>query len=141
MQKNSITYLLIILVMVVWGIVFYNIFNHSDKNKNEQVCLNIQPHKKENMREKLLLNYKNPFRIIKKVKPKIKPIEVKKEPPTFKYKGFIQGAKNKVLIIENNGVQEIVNSRHNLLGFKIISINKDSIVVRKNKINYSLIKN
>lgn len=145
MKKNSITYLLLIVVVVVWGVVFYNLFNPSDKNKVEQVTSHVPVRKNENKRTKLSLNYRNPFRAVmveNKVEPEAQPVEIKKEePPTFKYKGFIQGVKNKVVIIENKGVREVINPKDSLFGFKIISLNNDSIVVRKNKTRYSLLKN
>lgn len=145
MKKNSITYLLLIVVVVVWGVVFYNLFNPSDKNKVEQVTSLVSARKNENKRTKLSLNYRNPFRAVTvetKVEPEAQPVEIKKEePPTFNYKGFINGEKQKVIIIEKSGRSEVISVKDSLFGFKIISLNNDSIVVRKNKTRYSLLKN
>lgn len=144
MKKNIITYILIFVVIAVWGIIFYRIFFPANKNNGEQASANIQVSKTENKRAGLSLNYKNPFRIENsgnknnKEAPKI---EIKEEPPAFKYKGLVKGAKNKVIVIENNGITQIIPLRDNILGFKIISINKDSVVVVKTETRYSLIKN
>lgn len=145
MKKNSITYLLIVLVVVVWGVVFYNIFNPSDKNKTEQVAATIKSQKKENKRPRLLRNYQNPFGTKntenKQVAEAQKQVEIIKEPPTFTYKGLIKGAKNKVIIIENNGISQLITRSDSILDYKVISINTDSVVLRKRGIRYSLIKN
>lgn len=144
MKKNSITYVLIFLVLVVWGVVFYNIFNPSGKNKVEQIASSVQTHKNENKRARLVLNYQNPFRVGKvESKNDIEKhkVEIKEEPPTFKYKGLIKGEKNKVIIIENNGVSVLIHRSDSVLSYKIIQINKDSVVLRKAGISYSLIKN
>lgn len=144
MKKNIITYILIFVVIVVWGIIFYRIFAPSNKNKEGVVSSNIKVSQTENERTGLSLNYKDPFRIENpenKKNIKDHKAEIKEEPPAFKYKGLIRGARNKVIVIENNGVNEIIPLSDNILGFKIISINNDSVVVRKTGIRYSLMKN
>lgn len=145
MKKNSVTYLLLFLVLVVWGVVFYNIFNPSDKNKTEEVSASIQPRKKETIRLRLSLNYRDPFRLRRVEEKKMietrQEVKVIEEPPIFRYMGLIKGAKNKVIIIENNGVSELIPRSDSLLSYKILSINNDSVVLRKAGIKYSLIKN
>lgn len=145
MKKNSITYLLIVLVFVVWGVVFYNIFNPSDKNKTEEVSASVQPRKKEHTRPELSLNYRDPFRVRRIEEKKIvethQEVKVIEEPPMFRYMGLIKGVKNKVIIIEKNGVSELIPRSDSLLSYKILSINNDSVVLRKAGIRYSLIRN
>lgn len=145
MKKNSVTYLLLFLVLVVWGVVFYNIFNPSDKNKTEEVSSSIQPRKKETVRPRLSLNYGDPFRVRRVEEKKMietrQEVKIIEEPPTFRYMGLIKGAKNKVILIENNGVSELIPRSDSLLSYKILSINNDSVVLRKAGIRYSLIRN
>lgn len=144
MKKNLITNLLILGVIIVWSVVFYNIFNPSDKNKPEQTASNVQTRTKEKKRTELLLNYRNPFKgvaieITKNTEEQ--KVEITKEPPTFRYKGFIRGVKNNVIIIENNGINEIIHRSDSILEYKVVSINNDSVVLRKKGVRYRLTKN
>ncbi len=143
MKKNIMTYILIFIVVAVWGIVFYRIFSPSGNNKADNIAVKAQPVKAETKRTKLLLNYRNPFQThtaeVKAEKESKTPIMV--PPPEFKYKGFIKGSKNKIIIVENNGASEVIKMRDSVLGYKIIGIDKDSLVVRKKGIRFCLIKN
>lgn len=140
MKKNTTTFFLALIVLLVWGIVLYRLFGTTKEIEIVPVSPKIHMQEKESI--KLSFNYKDPFKIPSR-KPKdiaITKINIPEQPPAFKYKGLVDGTKRKLLIVENNGINKIIELRDSLLGFRIISINNDSMVVRQNVIKYSIIK-
>ena len=137
-NNNFTKIFLVFLVVTVWGIVFYRLFSSSEnKVVVSHIPKVIVSEKKE---VGLLFNYKDPFKIAPK---KITIVEniTPETPPTFRYKGLIEGKKCKLVIVENRGFSEIIELRDSLLGFRVLSVNNDSLVVRQRVKRYNLVKN
>lgn len=141
MKKNIVTGFLAFAVLSIWCIIFYRLFGSSEDIEKISQKPKVTVTKKSTA--KLSLRYSDPFKIKKVIAKKrtiiSKPIIVE-QPPAFRYKGLISGTNSKLVIIENNQRQELIELKDSLLGFKIISINNDSVVVQRKRTKYKIAK-
>ena len=160
MKKKKIIYLLVPLVVIVWGFVFYQLSssflstpNYAKKETLQKI--NIDEIKRDTF--SIVANYRDPFlgtatssnrsngSLTKKTsnKPKIK-TEVKAEKPwpIITYKGMIKNnnSEKRVGIIKIDGKEYLVKEGDLLKDLKIIEISKQLIKVNFQKESKSITK-
>jgi hypothetical protein len=140
MSKNQKTYLLLLVVVIVWGAVgfqFYNYYNPdvpevrmADSNgfvpmkQTEVTSYTIEP------------NYRDPFlgKLYKKPKPKSKKRIVQPKPkvvfPSITYNGIIKSGKDYTFIISINGSQEIYKLKQVIKGVELIRGNDKEVKLK-----------
>ncbi len=147
MKRNNIKYLLLFLVICIWGGVIYKFFEY--RGGDNEISLNekkVDFKLASNLSDtfSLLLNYDDPFkysrmqvvtkkdlgsRITIEKKVKVEVNDVKLIWPNIKYSGVVfneRMSRNSVLLMIN-GKMYIVQNGDEILGVKIISIKRDSI--------------
>lgn len=142
MTKQQKTYLLLVAVLVVWGLIGFRIYRgfHNDKEKE----LDITPSNnkfviKQNEISKdyvLKTNYRDPFlgklpfkknnRKKTKRSPRNKDIPF----PNIIYNGVVEGGDSKSYTITINGKQELVKVGDNIQIIKLIKATPNKIVIR-----------
>ena len=120
MKSKSLTYFLIIIVALVWGVIIYRVFDATTGDKDFPVANTTPIPKKESIESyseerdtaKLLLNYRDPFADKPKTDPKVIPIsKLISDKPVLKaipkpainwnfisYSGYIKNARSKRLL-------------------------------------------
>jgi hypothetical protein len=151
MKNKKLTYFLGFLVLIVWGVIIYRIFNSAGNGNDETF---IQPTKKTSKEPyndytipkdttHLLLKYRDPFAFKKQTDtPKLtikKLIAVKVIPPPIKasnwnfikYSGYIHnpGSKNLVAVVNINGKTTMMIEGEIAGQVKLIKNLQDSIEV------------
>lgn len=157
MKNKKFTYLLGLLVLIVWGIIIYRIFDtvagdEGDftpvQNMKEQKNANDYSAAPDTTR--LLLNYKDPFRLAKQADTVIKPIAqpVAVSPliskPAFswnfvKYSGYTRSAGSKKLlaVMSINGQSAILQEGETVAEVRLVKNYQDSVkVIFKGKTGY-----
>ena len=158
MKNKWLTYFLGSVVMGVWGIIFYKIFNSwADDDKSSLLSYSYSLPKEElyDYSSKdtfnLLLNYKDPFRITS-YKPELsKRISSEKkrghfvvrsktdQPHSVIYFGYIgePGSQKMLTIVKINGKDEIMRVGEIIGKIKLLKNYKDSIKISNNgKVTY-----
>lgn len=142
------TYILLMLTAVLWGGIIYRIVSYT---KNDL------PMRKESIKDTLALStdtldfflkldYRNPFgdidkkRVITETKKSTQKVitKPKLEPPSFKYKGVIRNNRKIYAMVEVQELVETISKYEIVDGYKILSINADSLIVEKQGKKYSL---
>lgn len=151
-KNKRVTYLLICVVCLVWGIIIYRLFFLDRGGDEETVFLKAktvhEPYDQYTVKKdtfKLALNYRDPFpgkaitpaeppkadlsvhTDFKPVKPVIPPVIW----PAIKYTGYITNPKTKkmVAILTVNGKERMTAEGESLEGIKLLKNKKDSILV------------
>lgn len=141
MKKQYKTYILIIAVLIVWGIIGVQIFSYLNPKEEEELPSLVSEQKSFRKETKIRESYKvkthqrDPFlgKII------IKPITIKKtkkkpvEPvvfPSIIYHGIIESGKNKSFIISVNGVQNVLKVGQTMQEIRLLSGDKKQINIR-----------
>lgn len=154
MKNKAITYLLFLIVAIVWGTIIYKIFFYSESDGVQVRIDNTQV--KENAQEhidtfSLSLNYPDPFLKNSKVTPKNRantPQTTQSQPgrkrvqkaapqkqetiivwPTIRYDGLIKSGVNTTAIVTINGKSHFLKKDEVEKEVKLLSITKDSIIV------------
>ncbi len=144
MKNTKITYLLIGIVILIWGIIVFRLVStvtddHTTKTKYSN---NIARKEKEiNENYKLKLNYRDPFlgKSYKKELPKRKII---KKPiitvPTInldgiQLKGVIRNNKHKIAIVNFNGQEQLIKEGDTYNNIRFVKYYNDSIVLMVGK--------
>lgn len=152
MKSKALTYLLLAMVLVVWGIIFSRIFNPSNDDfsvlntKNSQgkedTLTTIIPYK-------LKLNYTDPFlgsTYEVKARVKAKPQPVKKADPfpieNLEYLGMIKNAKKKstIAIVKWKGKEIYLVSGEKVENIKLTTIDIAFIEVQVEGTKYKVWK-
>ena len=140
MKKQYKTYILIIAVLIVWGIIGVQIFSYLNPKEEELPSLVAEQksfRKETQVREsyKVKTHQRDPFL----GKMTIKPIPIKKtkkkpvEPvifPSIVYHGIIESGKNKSFIISVNGVQNVLKEGQTIQEVRLLSGDKKQIKIR-----------
>ena len=145
MNKQQKTYGLLGIVLIIWGIIGYQIYMRIHPPTPELKTESIQTHFQEQKTDKYTfytLNkaYRDPFLggFPKKKTVRKKTIISKKPTTTFpdvQYNGSVEGNKEKSYILTVNGIQDIVKIQQVLQGVQLIKANKNEISVKfENKI-------
>lgn len=154
MKNKAITYLLFLIVAIVWGTIIYKIFFYSESDGVEVRIDNTQV--KDDTQEHidtfaLSLNYPDPFLKNSKVsprnhantsrptlsqsgkKPAPKAAPKKQEAiivwPTIRYDGLIKSNDITTAIVTINGKSHFLKKDEVAKEVKLLSITKDSIIV------------
>jgi len=149
MKSRSLTYLLIAVVLTVWGVIAYKLFSGVNQNTsgNERKVI-TGPINKITDNESLKLNYPDPF--LKGIKKdhnnsgKIKHVRSVKsstEKINIVYMGKVYiGSSVYYMLAENDTCHTIRAGKRAFSGIKIIKEVMDTLIVEKNNSNYRLTK-
>ncbi|GAB3909911.1 hypothetical protein [Mucilaginibacter boryungensis] len=162
MKSKKMTYVLGLLVLVVWGMIIYRIFTSIADHDDSKTASTAQSTIKEPYNDysatkdtgKLMLNYRNPFSAVAKdtvVLPKLKSlINPKNLPQTvvnwgfIKYSGFIRNPKSNKLIalMVVNGKNIMLAEGETAEDVKLLKNFKDSVKISyKNKTRFITMNN
>lgn len=150
-KNKKLTYLLICIVVAIWGIILYKIlFNEPADNGNpgfQQVKISHEPYDRYVVKKDtfvLKLNYRDPFGgkttlpIVPESKVTAKEFMVPAKPvplpvnwSAIKYAGYIinPNTKKTVSIVSVNGAERMIAEGESFQGLKLIKNKKDSILV------------
>lgn len=139
MKKKTKTYLLLMVVLIVWGIIGYQIFSRLNPSVEQTVLQPVKKYTSEKVSEQhfysLQEEYRDPFLGGFPQKKKINTKKVLKTAPTVQfpnivYNGMITGNKSTTFILTINGQQEILKLRETKHQVKLISANKERALVK-----------
>lgn len=145
MSKQQKTYLLLVLVISIWGLIGYNIYSY----KNPVVEITTPVTNKSFVEKKRipeikalnLSNYRDPFlgKIVKNKKNRnLKQPKTQINFPTIIYHGLVNANNVKSYIISINNQQEIFKVRKSFNRVKLISGNSKEILVEFQGIRKSI---
>jgi hypothetical protein len=146
MKKRKILYMMLPLVILVWGFVCYQLFssffttpNYAKAEAKNKIA--IAEVEKEAI--VLVANYRDPF-LGKKAKyrgsptssvapktTKVSPVKITKKWPQIRYKGMIKNnnSDKRVGIFEVNGKEYLINEKETVSEIKFLSITKHEVKV------------
>ncbi|WP_417800659.1 hypothetical protein [Tenacibaculum sp.] len=142
MNKKQKTYLLLAVVVCVWGLIGYKIYNRLSPNTTTIATTNNSNHfsrKKivEVQPYTIRADYRDPFlgklpikRKKVSFKPKKKITGEKKNFPQIVYNGTVASNKSKSFIITINGEQEIFNLGQNVRGLTLVKGNSEEVLLK-----------
>ena len=153
MKNKLITYLLIVLVIVVWGLIFMRLFSTSKEEIKSQRVINTKytiDTSILNTKYTLRLNYTDPFLgqknkvfLLSKPKKNIKLKEkVQPEPIDAQYLGMISNKKQKsvLALIRLNGEEYYLSVGETINEIKLLNCTETSIVLKKGNTKYIINK-
>lgn len=147
-QKKKTIYILMPIVILVWGFVFYQLYGYffstpSYAYTEEKTIINIDEIKKDTF--SIVANYRDPFLSQKKIQTVSHPVVSKTNRSTTKknsaptvlkwpliqYKGMIKNnnSEKRVAIINIDGKERIVKEGTTLNELKVVKIEKETITV------------
>jgi len=138
MTKQQKTYTLLLIVIAVWGIIGYQVFNQLN---HQEDSISLKKEKltyipKERIEHKNYIvkaNYRDPFLGKYLVKKKRKTKKTKEEIlpfPTVVYNGIIDGGSKKSYIFTVNGKQEILKPNNTFKGITLIKATNENATVK-----------
>lgn len=146
MKSKLTTYLLVIAVAVLWGIIIKRVF-FSKPPTTVQQYTEVKSVVSEKSFEPLMLNYRDPFRpapqpkatVVKKeiAAPEVKK-QTRKENVSLKFIGRLQCGDAVNYIIELNGQQHTLSHGEEAGGFTLSRICSDSLYFTRKEAVYSL---
>lgn len=141
MTKQQKTYILLVLVIGIWGLIGYNVYKNLNPEEPKSIT-NFTKTKTFNLDTKLkdtivISNYRDPFlgNIInskKNLKTSTKP----QQPVNFPliiYNGIINGNRNTSYIISVQNQQEVVKIGQTFMDVKLLSANSKEITIEYKK--------
>jgi len=147
-QKKKTIYILMPIVILVWGFVFYQLYGYffstpSYANTEEKTIINIDEIKKDTF--SIVANYRDPFLSQKKIQTVNHTVASKTNRPTTKkntpltvlkwpsiqYKGMIKNnnSERRVAIVNIDDKERIVKEGTTLNELKVVKIEKETITV------------
>lgn len=138
MSKNQKTYLLLFAVLLVWGAIGFQFFQHYNPSVQEQVkpqAISFKPQKQqEAVSYNIQPDYRDPFlgKLYKKPTLKKKRIVQPKSKvvfPNITYNGSINGTK-KAYIISINGSQEVFRVKQTMKGITLVKGNENEVILK-----------
>lgn len=147
-QKKKTIYILMPIVILVWGFVFYQLYGYffstpSYANTEEKIVINIDEIKKDTF--SIVANYRDPFLSQKKTQMENHQVAVKTNGsttkknsaptllkwPSIQYKGMIKNnnSERRVAIVTVDGKEHIVKEGITLNELKVVKIEKETITV------------
>ncbi len=139
MNKQQKTYGLLIAVLVIWGLIGYQIYIRLNPSTPELAAFTVQStFKKQQVVEtsfyEVKAEYRDPFLggfPKKKVRKKriVKPKEIVRFPRII-YNGVIQGNTSKSYILTINNSQELVKLGQEVQGVKLVTANTKEAIVK-----------
>ncbi len=153
MKNKLLTYLLLVLVIVVWGLIFVRLFgskNEEQKIQKGNMIKNSIDSSILNTKYTLRFNYADPFlgqkNSISQVRKPKKFIEVKDqpkpEPIEVQYLGMISNKKQKsvLALIRLNGQEYYLSLGETMNGLELIKCDEIEIVLKKGNKKYTVSK-
>lgn len=151
MKKQQKTYLLLVAVIAIWGMIGFQIYQRLNPSivpiESLKIETNFQRQKvsetnyydlKESYRDPFLADYPQKKTIIKKSLPKkiLPTIPF----PTIQYIGIIESNNTQSYILTINGKQEILKKGEVIQGIKLIKANQEEATVQFQKETKTIIK-
>lgn len=153
MKNKLLTYLLLVLVIIVWGLIFVRLFS----SNKEEIKIQSEINKKNaidtsvlNTKYTLRLDYKDPFlgqknivHVANKPKKKIKVKEpVQQEQIDVQYLGMINNKRQKsvLALIRLNGQEYYIAIGETMNGIELIKCNETTILLKKGNSKYTISK-
>ena len=148
MKNKKMTYLLLVLTVLLWGGVVYRIVSYTgnDSPIPQNSVKESSMSRADTLDFSLKLDYRDPFlntgrkqevaglrKVSNRVMSKSVPVL-----PAFKYKGLIRNKKKIYAVIDSDGSVETVSKYMPIDGYRILTINPDSMIVEKNGQKYSV---
>lgn len=142
------TYVLVVSTLLLWGFIVYRIVSYtkSDNTVQRMEEKKVQTIRNDTFDFGLMLNYRDPF--FEADRKNSKAEQVKNtgrgvtipvpEPPMFKFKGVIRNKKNMYAVIESNGNIETLGRQEPIEGYRIVTLNPDSVILEKKGQRYTL---
>lgn len=145
MKKQQKTYLLLIGVLLIWGIIGYQIFSQLNPTEKTSFIDNKKteytPEKRVELEKYIVkANYRDPFLGKTYSKKKTKPRKAtaqKKEIipfPSVIYTGFVEGSLAKSYIITVNGKQEVLKINQTFENITLLRANDKEATIKFNDI-------
>ncbi|MDR1347619.1 MAG: hypothetical protein LBJ63_04195 [Prevotellaceae bacterium] len=152
MKSKYTTYLLIISVIIIWGLIVKRIFLSGDDDTDTVQIRKSSQNVQLQQVDTLSLNYADPFlkKQVRKKKqqssPKPNLSHPKKETKQhadnilLQYIGYVKERNNEAVsyLIKINGIQQIMKKNDNIDGLKLIGITADSLFFEKEDSKYSV---
>jgi len=144
-KNNKKTYLLLAVVLAIWGVLGYRIVGSmsSDKVQNNDAAL-METYIPKKVKKKdtfvILANYRDPFlgtmpkKSETKKKRKVVPEKVELPKKNIKYSGSVSqsNSNNRMFFISVEGQQYVLSKKQEIDGVRLISGNGQQIKVRYN---------
>ncbi|WP_411031573.1 hypothetical protein [Spongiimicrobium sp. 3-5] len=144
MNKNTKTYLLLTLVLLIWGLIGYKVFSGNSSNSEDGGSYEKPMVRTLTVKEKdtfsILADYRDPFlgtfpkKQVKKVKRTLK----SKKPPMPEIKVQFTGlvtdkdGKRNIFFVTIDGQQHLMGPKDEINKVKLVSGNANSISIRIN---------
>lgn len=143
MKSKLTTYLLIAVVLVVWGIILKKMF-FSRPDPVTPPLSSVRPTAAKEAPESLSLDYRDPFRPKPSPKPAVAatvPEQQKKAPEkvNMKFIGRLECGKTVNYIVELEGNMHTLAHKEEAEGFQLVRVFTDSLHFRKNGETYTLL--
>jgi hypothetical protein len=150
MKNKWFTYLLILLVLLVWGLIIGRIISPLDSGSNTPTTLQIRTDTLYHISSyKLLLNYQEPF-----LHTEYKPIRIRTKHhkikervalvnPNVKYKGLIRNKlnpQNTVVLLEIDNTERYLKVNQEVLGIKLLKFEEGKVLISKEGVKFEIIK-
>ncbi len=147
MKNKKVVYLLLVVVVLIWGIIFYRIFSTVGASDNNTNSLNnhakSEVDKNANDTFNIDGNYRDPFlgnmQVDKPVILSTAPKQVVKEEkvvqklawPSIEYGGMIKNQKSnkQLVLVQINGQNNLMKTGDIVAGVQLMKIYKDSLEV------------
>ncbi len=128
MLKQKKTLILLVAVLVVWGIIGFQIFSYLNPEEEELQEISIEEFspivKKQKETYQVKIHKRDPFLGKLLIKPKtVKRPIVKKDPiifPSIQYNGIVESNKKKAFVLTVNGQQKVLNKGQTFNEVKLI---------------------
>lgn len=150
MKNKWFTYLLIVVVLLVWGLILSRLISSTESTPNLAVSNLLRTDTlKVPTKYTLLLNYQEPF-LHTKYKPintRTKHVQVKKrvnpEIPNVKYKGLIRNKKNPrntIVLLEIENTESYMKVNQVVLGIKLLKFEEKKVLISKDGVKFEIKK-
>ncbi|CAM1344626.1 hypothetical protein [Tenacibaculum amylolyticum] len=150
MKKQQKTYILGVVVVIVWGIVGYQIFSYANPESEEIAEIDYQKFRPKENKEKELytvsVHERDPFLDTYKAPPKKKKGNYKPKPkttiafPNIVYNGMVANGNTKSFIVTINGAQQIMNRGGVANEVKLLSGTLSKIKIRYKGVTKTIVK-
>ncbi len=150
MKNKWFTYLLIVVVLLVWGLIISRVISSTESTPNAPVSNLLRTDTlKVPTKYTLLLNYQEPFlhTEYKPINTRTKHIQVKKrvnpEIPNVKYKGLIlnkKNPKNTIVLLEIENTESYMKVNQVVLGIKLLKFEEKKVLISKDGVKFEIIK-
>lgn len=153
MKNKFLTYFLLVLVVVVWGLIFMRLFNNKQEERAPQKLYQAKSVLDTSVlysTYSLKLNYQDPFlgshykvntNTVKK-REKVKIGAIPEEKLDVQYLGMISNKKQKSMlaIIRWNGAEHYIAVGESIDGMELLGCNETTITLKKGKKKYIINK-